>query len=106
MAEPIKIRAVQQGEHTDIKVLLQHPMENGMRHDPKSGALVPAHFIQTFTLAINGKPMLQSQLNTAVSANPVMAFRLIGVKAGDRVSAAWKDNRGDSRSDEAVVAQG
>lgn len=105
MADPIKIRAVQQGDFTEIKVLLQHPMENGMRHDLKSGALLPAHFIQTFSLAVNGKTMIQANLNTAVSANPVMVFRLQGIKAGDKVNAAWKDNRGDSRSDEALVIQ-
>ncbi len=28
----------------------------------------------------------------------------MGAKAGDKVSVTWKDNRGDTRTDEAVVS--
>lgn len=103
MAEPMKIRATHQGEFTEVKVLLQHPMETGQRRDPKTGNNLPPHFIQIFSLAVNGKPMVQAQLNTSVAKNPVLTFRLQGVKAGDRLQAQWHDNKGDSRSDEAVV---
>jgi len=72
MAEPMKIRATHQGEFTEVKVLLQHPMETGQRRDPKTGNNLPPHFIQTFSLAVNGKPMVQAQLNTSVAKNPVL----------------------------------
>ena len=49
MADPIKIRAQIQGDVTDIRVLMQHPMETGQRKDDK-GQTLPVHFIQTFTV--------------------------------------------------------
>ena len=73
MSDPIKIRATLQGELTDIRVLMQHPMETGQRKDAASGKLVPSHFIQTFLVSANGKPLVDGQLNTSVSKNPVFA---------------------------------
>lgn len=102
MAEAIKIRAVAQGERADIRVLLQHPMETGQRKDDK-GQVVPAHFIQTFTILLNGKPLLDGQLNTAISKNPLFAFKAQGIRSGDRLSVNWTDNLGETRKDEYTV---
>lgn len=102
MSDPIKIRAVVQGETADIRVLLPHPMENGLRKDDR-GQTVPAHFIQSFTISLNGKPLLDSQLNTAVAKNPLFAFKARGIKAGDRLAVSWTDNHGESRKDEYTV---
>ncbi|MBA3996147.1 MAG: thiosulfate oxidation carrier complex protein SoxZ [Candidatus Accumulibacter sp.] len=104
MADPIKIRATQQGDITDIRVLMQHPMESGQRKDTASGNAIPAHFIQNFTISANGKQLIAGQLNTAISRNPLFAFRARGLKAGDRLAVHWTDTRGEQRSDEATVA--
>ena len=52
---------------------------------------------------LNGKTVLTAQWGPAVSKNPFLQFTVKGAKAGDRVSISWLDNRGDKRSDEAVV---
>lgn len=106
MAEPIKIRASLQGDITEIRMLMQHPMETGQRKDPASGKPLPAHFIQTFTISANGKPLIEGQLNTSISRNPLFAFRAKGLKAGDKVVVSWIDTQGDRRSDEAAVIPG
>jgi sulfur-oxidizing protein SoxZ len=106
MAEPIKIRASLQGDMTEIRMLMQHPMETGQRKDPASGRPIPAHFIQTFTVSANGKPLIEGQLNTSISRNPLFAFRAKGLKAGDKVVVSWIDTQGDRRSDEATVIPG
>lgn len=103
MADPIKIRATLKGEVTDIRILMQHPMETGQRKDD-SGKLVAAHFIQTFTVSANGKPLIEGQLNTSVSKNPLFAFKARGLKAGDKLQVSWIDSQGDRRSDEGTVA--
>lgn len=103
MADPIKIRATPQGELTEIRILLQHPMETGQRKDPATGKTVPMHFIQTFVVSANGKPLVEGQLNTSVSKNPLFAFKARGLKAGDKLQVSWTDSAGDKRSDEAVV---
>ncbi len=104
MADPIKIRATPQGEFTEIRILLQHPMESGQRKDPATGRTVPAHFIQTFVVSVNGKPLVDGQLNTSVSKNPLFAFKARGLKAGDKLQVSWADSNGEKRSDEAVVS--
>ncbi len=106
MAEPIKIRATLQGDLTEIRLLMQHPMETGQRKDPANGRLIAAHFIQTFTVSANGKLLVEGQLNTSVSRNPLFAFRSKGLKAGDKIVVSWIDTKGDQRSDEAAVTTG
>lgn len=106
MAEPIKIRATLQGDITEIKILMQHPMETGQRKDPADGKTIAAHFIQTFSVSANGKPLIEGQLNTSISRNPLFSFRTRGLKAGDKIVVNWVDTRADRRSDEAVVTAG
>lgn len=103
MADQIKIRAQNQGEITDIRILMQHPMETGQRKDDK-GQSLPIHFIQTFTVSLNGKPIIDGQLNTSISKNPLFAFKARGIKSGDKLTVAWLDNSGDRRQDEITVA--
>lgn len=103
MAEPIKIRAQRQGEMTEIRILMQHPMETGQRKDEK-GQTLPVNFIQTFSVLHNGKPLVEGQLNTSIAKNPLFVFKARSIKAGDRLVVAWKDNLGDQRQDEITVA--
>lgn len=103
MGEQIKIRAALQGEITDIRVLLSHPMETGQRKDEK-GQVLPIHFIQTFAITLNGKILVEGQLNTSISKNPLFAFKARGIKSGDKLAVVWIDNLGDSRKDEIVVS--
>jgi sulfur-oxidizing protein SoxZ len=102
MAEPMKIRATLKGDVAEIRVLVAHPMETGQRRDA-SGALVPMHFIQSMTVAHNGKLVYDGQWSQAVSRNPVLAVRVRGAKAGDKVVVSWTDNKNDKRTDEATI---
>lgn len=102
MADQIKIRATVQGDITDIRILMQHPMETGQRKNEK-GQSLPVHFIQTFTVSHNGQLLINGQLNTSVSKNPLFAFKARGIKAGDNVAVNWVDNIGDKRQDEIIV---
>lgn len=103
MADQIKIRAQIQGEIANIRILLQHPMETGQRKDDQ-GQTLPVHFIQTFSVSHNGKPLIEGQLNTSIAKNPLFAFKARGIKAGDKLSVNWQDNLGDKRQDEITVA--
>jgi sulfur-oxidizing protein SoxZ len=103
MADPMKIRASIKGDVTEIRVLMGHPMETGQRKDA-AGATIPAHFIQTMTVEVAGKKVVDGQIATSVSRNPVFGFKVKGAKAGDKVVVSWVDNKGDKRSDEATVA--
>jgi sulfur-oxidizing protein SoxZ len=104
MAEPMRIRATMAGDVADVKVLMNHPMETGLRKDAKTGQLVPAHFIQEVTATINGATVLSAEIGSGVSKNPYLGFKVKGAKAGDKVVVSWKDNKGDTNSAEASIA--
>jgi sulfur-oxidizing protein SoxZ len=99
----MKIRATIKDGVTEVKVLMNHVMETGLRKDP-SGELVPAMFINEVTAKLNDKVVMQAQWGTAVARNPYLAFKVKGGQSGDKVSISWKDSSGDSRTDEATIS--
>ena len=103
MGDQIKIRAQIQGDITEVRILMQHPMETGQRKDDK-GQTLPAQFIQSFTVSLNGKPIIDGQLNTSISRNPLFSFKVRGDKGGDKLAVTWADNTGDKRQDEITIA--
>ena len=103
MAEPMKIRATMAGDVADIKVLMNHPMETGLRKDAKTGKLVPALFIQEVVATLNGAPVLTANLGTGISKNPYLGFKVKGAKAGDKITVSWVDNTGDKNSADATI---
>ncbi len=103
MSDPMRIRAQAQGDKTTVRILVAHEMESGQRKDA-AGKIVPAWFIQEINATWNGKMVMSAQWGTAVSKNPFMQFSFKGGKAGEKVVVSWIDNRGDKRSDEAVIS--
>jgi sulfur-oxidizing protein SoxZ len=103
MADPMRIRAQMAGDKATVRVLMSHEMETGQRRDG-AGAVIPAWFIQEVTASHNGKAVLNAQWGPSVSKNPFMQFNVKGAKAGDKITVVWKDNKGDSRTDEATVS--
>lgn len=102
MANPMKIRAANKDGITEVKVLVSHEMETGQRKD-SSGAVVPAWFITELSAKHNDKLVLSSEFGPSVSKNPYLAFKFKGGAKGDKIVVSWKDNKGDTRSDEAVI---
>jgi sulfur-oxidizing protein SoxZ len=103
MAEPMRIRATMAGDVADVKVLMNHPMETGLRKDAKTGQLIPAHFITEVVATVNGAPVLAAEMSGGVSKNPYLGFKVKGPKAGDKVAVSWADNKGDKNSVEATI---
>ena len=101
--KPMRIRANVKDGVTEVKALIAHEMETGQRKDA-NGAVSPSWFITDLTATHNGKVVMTSQMGTAVSKNPYLAFRFKGGAAGDKVAISWKDNKGESRTDEAAIA--
>jgi len=103
MADPMKIRAQMKGDFADVRILMGHAMETGQRKDA-AGKTIPPHFIQSMTIDVGGKRVVDGQIGAAVSRNPVFGFKVKGAKAGDKVVVNWVDNKGDKRTDEAAIA--
>ena len=103
MADPMRIRASVAGDSTEVKVLMSHEMETGQRKDAQ-GKTIPAWFIQSVTATYNGKTVMSAQWGPAVAKNPFLAFKFKGGAKGEKVQITWTDNRGDKRTDEAVIS--
>ena len=103
MAEPMRIRATMSGDVADVKVLMNHPMETGLRKDSKTGQLIPAHYITDVTATVNGAKVLDAGFSGGISKNPYLGFKVKGPKAGDKVVVTWADNKGDKNSAEATI---
>lgn len=102
MASPMKIRAKLEGDTVQVRVLMAHIMETGLRKN-QQGDLIPAHYIQQVSATCKGKEVLSAQWGPAVSANPFIAFKFKGAAKGDRIAFTWVDNRGDTRTDESII---
>jgi len=102
MADPMRIRAQAAGGNATVRVLMSHEMETGQRKDA-AGKTIPAWFIQDVSASLNGKQVMTAEWGPAVAKNPFLQFTIKGAKAGDKVAITWKDNKGDTRTDEATV---
>lgn len=104
MAEAMKMRATMEGDVVDVKVLIQHEMETGVRKDAKTEKLIPAHFINQVVATLNGKTVLDAQWGGGIAKNPFLGFKIKGGKSGDKVGVNAVDNLGTKFDGEVVVA--
>jgi sulfur-oxidizing protein SoxZ len=99
----MKIRASMVGGAAEVKALMNHVMETGLRKDAKTGAVVPAHHITNVTAMLNGTVVMDAQWGGGISKNPYLAFRVKGAKAGDKVVINTVDNKGEKDTGEATI---
>lgn len=102
MTKPTKMRASVNEGITEVRMQMQHEMENGRRKD-ESGDTIPAWYITEMKVQHNGKTVLEGQFGTSVSKNPYLIFRFKGGAAGDKIAVSWTDNLGETRSDDGVI---
>jgi sulfur-oxidizing protein SoxZ len=103
MADPMRIRAQAANGNAVVRVLMSHEMETGQRKD-SAGKVIPAWHITDVSASLNGKSVMTAEWGPAVSKNPFVQFTIKGAKAGDKVAVTWKDNRGETRTDEATIS--
>jgi sulfur-oxidizing protein SoxZ len=103
MSEPMRIRAVQVKDLIEVKLMIRHPMESGLRKD-ENGKKIPAHFIETLEVKCKDKLVFDAYLGMAVSENPFLQFSFKDGAKGDMLEVTWKDNRGDTRTDKAAIS--
>ncbi len=102
MSDPMRIRLQSVAGVTTVKVLMSHEMESGQRRG-EDGRIIPIWNIQDVSASWNGKVVMTAEWGGGISKNPFMQFAVKGTKPGDKISITWKDNRGDSRTDEVLV---
>lgn len=80
------------GEIVEIKTLISHPMESGMRKDLE-GKPIPRRIIRSFEAAFDGRPFFTADWYPAVSANPYQSFFFRASESGE-FRFTWKDDDG------------
>ena len=103
MGDPMRIRATETGGVVEVKVLMKHDMESGQRKD-SAGKVIPAWHINTISAKVKDKEVFAANFGPAVSKDPFLNFKFKGAAKGDKISVTWVDNRGDTRTDEVVIA--
>jgi len=80
------------GEVIEIKTLIAHPMEPGVRRD-STGRLIPRHILNRFVCTYNGEEVFRADLFPAIAANPFLTFFTV-VTASGELAFQWTDDDG------------
>ena len=92
------------GEIIEVKTLISHEMESGQRKDA-TGQTIPRKIISKFTAAFNGKEILSSDWQPAISANPYQSF-FVRVPETGTFTFTWVDDDGSVYKAEQKVTVG
>jgi sulfur-oxidizing protein SoxZ len=100
MAEKPRIKVpatVKAGEVFEVKTLLKHPMEPGVRKD-ESGKTIPRKIINKFVCKANGREVFSADLFPATAADPFLTFKL-KLKETSKLELSWIDDDGTVTSE-------
>lgn len=85
-------RSAEKGEVIEIKTLISHEMETGLRKD-KQGNPIPRNIINKFVCKYNGEVVFSVDLEPAISANPYMQFYVKATESGE-LEFIWHEDGG------------
>lgn len=80
------------GEIFQVKALISHQMETGLRHDDKGNA-IPRKIINRFACRYNDIVVFSVDLHEAMAANPYLEFYLCATESG-RLEFIWEEDGG------------
>lgn len=104
MAEKPRLKVpkeAKKGEVIEIKTLLSHVMETGLRKD-SAGNVIPRKIISKFTAEFNGKPVFSADLEPAIAANPYLQFTAKVDESGT-FKFSWTDDDGTVTTAEETI---
>lgn len=84
-------RTARAGEPVEIRTLVEHPMETGLRHE--AGRAVPRDMLVGLVVRVDGEVALSAEFRNGTSANPYHVFFLRLERTGE-LEFAWTDARG------------
>jgi len=84
--------AAAKGEVFQVKAIISHPMETGLRHD-QQGQAIPRAIINAFRCRYNDEIVFGVELHEAVAANPYLEFYLRATQSG-RLEFVWEEDGG------------
>jgi sulfur-oxidizing protein SoxZ len=96
-------RSARAGEVIEIRTLIEHPMETGLRHE--GGGAVPRDMLTRLAVRMNGETVLAVEFRNGTAANPYHVF-FVRVERTSVFEFTWTDERGRVARAEARVAVG
>jgi sulfur-oxidizing protein SoxZ len=72
---------VARGNVFQVKTLINHRMETGLRRD-REGAAIPRSIVHSFTCRYNGALVFSVDLHEAMAANPYLLFYIRATESG------------------------
>jgi sulfur-oxidizing protein SoxZ len=102
MAARIQVpRAAKRGEPMAIRIIIQHPMETGFRHD-EVGHLIKRNVINAFSCRYNGVEVFRADLSSGIAANPFLQFYTVAEASGE-MEFSWIDDEGKAGSERQTI---
>jgi sulfur-oxidizing protein SoxZ len=84
--------AATKGEIFQVKVLISHQMETGLRHDSE-GTVIPRKIITRFICRYSDVDVFVVDFHEAIAANPYFEFYLRATESG-RLEFIWEEDGG------------
>jgi len=95
-------KKLKKGELFEVKTLVKHPMETGLRKDKETGKTVPRNIIRSLHVQYNGQDVLSAVWHTAMSANPYTSFFVRAQDSGP-MTFNWTDDAGEVYTKEIAI---
>ena len=86
-------KSVTKGEVFEVKSLISHKMETGLRKHKKTKKKIPRDIINKFSVNYGGKEVFSADWHPAISANPYTSFYVKASESGPMV-LTWTDDAG------------
>ena len=80
------------GEVIEVRIVIQHPMETGFRHDDV-GRIIKRNVINALSCRYNGVEVFRADMSSGISANPYLQFYTVAEASGD-LEFYWIDDEG------------
>lgn len=84
-------RSARAGEVIEIRTLIEHPMETGLRHE--GGRALPRDMLTRLLVRMNGETVLAAEFRNGTSANPYHVF-FVRMERTSSFEFTWTDDRG------------
>jgi sulfur-oxidizing protein SoxZ len=97
-------RSARPGEVIEIRTLIEHPMDTGLRTDA-AGQAVPRGMLSRLVVRMNGEQVFAADLRNGTSANPYHVF-FARIERSSDFEFVWTDEAGRTARAAARVSAG
>lgn len=94
-------RSARAGEVIEIRTLIEHPMETGLRQE--GARTVPRDMLTRLAVRMNGQTVLAAEFRNGTAANPYHVF-FVRIERSSVFEFTWTDEGGRTARAEARVA--